>query len=163
MTPTNTGAPTRTAGGKITSIVPTLVPTPRPPLNPTNIERVEPRIVATAHTTSTPALPVRNRATSTGIAPLRTSPVTTTSARLRPIARRAFVPPVRPLPRVRGSVAPVSLATTTPNGIEPATYDRTASAAATTISPAVIAGRTSRGASGPSGRQGRNLAPGSRS
>ena len=54
----NTGAPTRSAGGKITSIVPTLVATPRPPLKPTNIERVEPRIAAIAHRTSTAALPV---------------------------------------------------------------------------------------------------------
>ena len=53
--------------------------------------------------------------------PLRTSPVTTSSARLRPIARSAFVPPVRPLPSVRGSGALVSRATTMPNGIEPAT------------------------------------------
>ncbi len=146
ITPTNTGAPTRIAGGKITSIVPTLVATPRPPLNPTNTERVEPRMATIAHSTSTAALPVSSRATSTGTTPLSTSPVTTTRARLRPIARSAFVPPVRPLPVRRGSGAPVTLATSNPNGIEPAAYDRRASTTATRTSPAFIAARHLRSA-----------------
>ena len=45
--------------------------------------------------------------------------MTTTAAHLRPSARRAFVPPVRPEPTVRGSVPPDSRATSTPIGIEP--------------------------------------------
>ena len=69
--------------------------------------------------------------------------MTTTSARLRPIARSAFVPPVRPLPSVRGSGALVSRETTMPNGIEPTTYDSAASTMATTICSAVTPGRTS--------------------
>ncbi len=65
--------------------------------------------------------------------------MTTSSARRRPIARSAFVPPVRPLPVRRGSGAPVRRATTMPNGIEPATYDRSVSTTATTISPVLNA------------------------
>ncbi len=49
------------------------------------------------------------------------SPVTTIRAHFGPIARRAFVPPVRPEPIVRGSGAPVSLETMTLNGIDPMT------------------------------------------
>jgi len=49
---------------------------------------------------------------------------------LRPSARSAFVPPVRPLPIVRGSGPPDHVATRTPNGIDPTAYDATTSAAA---------------------------------
>ena len=47
--------------------------------------------------------------------------MTTTAALRRPNARRAFVPPVRPEPIVRGSMPPVYWATRTPIGIDPHT------------------------------------------
>ena len=53
------------------------------------------------------------------------------------------MPPVRPLPSVRGSGALVSRDTTMPNGMEPTTYDSAASTMATTICSAVTPGRTS--------------------
>ena len=37
------------------------------------------------------------------------------------MARIVFAPPVRPLPMVRGSVPPVTLATMTPHGMPPMT------------------------------------------
>jgi hypothetical protein len=48
--------------------------------------------------------------------------MTTAAAHLRPSARSAFVPPVRPEPTVRGSGPPDSLAAITPTGIEPDRY-----------------------------------------
>ena len=76
------------------------------------------------HSTSTVGFPsVTIRAMTTGSAPLSRSPATTTAAHLRPRARSAFVPPVRPDPTVRGSVPCAKRATMTPTGIEPARYD----------------------------------------
>src|SRR5688572_7500833 len=106
----------------MTSIVPTPVPTPRPLRNPANTLQMAPATAATPHSTSISGSPVTYRATRTGIAPFSRSPRTTTAAHLRPSARRAFVPPVRPDPTERRSGPPTRCATTEPTGIEPAIY-----------------------------------------
>ena len=63
--------------------------------------------------------PVTARAMSTGSAPLSRSPTTTTAAHLRPRARRALVPPVRPEPTERRSGPPTLRATIAPTGMDP--------------------------------------------
>ncbi len=120
ITPMKTGVASSTATGWMTSIVPTPVPTPRPLRNPAKTDQIAPATAAAPHSTSTSGSPpVTYLASSTGTTPLSRSPVTTIAARPRPSARRAFVPPVRPDPIVRGSVPPLTRATTTPIGIEP--------------------------------------------
>ena len=117
----NTGVARRTATGWMTSIVPTPVPTPRPLRNPANTDQIAPDTAAPPHSTSTSGSPpVTYRARRTGRAPLSRSPRTTKAAHLRPSARSAFVPPVRPEPTVRGSGPPDSRAARTPTGIDPA-------------------------------------------
>ena len=121
ITTTKTGVAMRIAIGWMTSIVPTPVPTPRPPWNRRKIEWELPMTAAPAHSTSASGSPlVRMRARRTGRAPFARSPMTTTAAHLRPSARSALVPPVRPDPIVRGSTPPLARATMTPNGIDPA-------------------------------------------
>ena len=115
-----TGVASRTATGWMTSMVPTPVPTPRPLRKPANTLQIAPTTAAPPHSTSMSGSPVTKRATSTGMAPFARSPSTTTAAHLRPSARRALVPPVRPEPMVRGSVPPEIRATTTPTGMDPA-------------------------------------------
>ena len=101
-----TGVASRTATGWMTSIVPTPVPdaaaAPEPGEHATRSRRPPP---TPPHSTSTSGSPVTMRASSTGSAPLSRSPATTTAAHLRPSARSALVPPVRPEPTVRGSAA----------------------------------------------------------
>ena len=91
-------------------------------------KKMAPATADAPHSTSTVGLSVRIRAMTTGSAPLSRSPVTTTAAHLRPRARSAFVPPVRPEPTVRGSVPWANRATMTPTGIEPARYETSISA-----------------------------------
>src|SRR5512147_621554 len=103
ITPTKTGVARTTASGWITSIVPTPVPTPRPLRNPANTDQIAPATALAPHRASTRGSPpVTNLARRTGRTPLSRSPDTTTAAHLRPSARRALVPPVRPEPIVRG-------------------------------------------------------------
>ena len=75
------------------------------------------------HSTSTSGSPVTHRAMRTGTAPLSRSPRTTTAAHLRPSARRALVPPVRPEPTERRSGPPTRRATSAPTGMDPSRYD----------------------------------------
>ena len=99
---------TTTASGRMTSIVPASVTTPRPPPRSRNIDRHEPISAAVAVTTSIVASPpVASRARSTGSSPFSRSPTTTSAAPRGPSARRAFVVPVRPEPIVRGSGPPI--------------------------------------------------------
>ena len=81
---------------------------------------IAPATAAPPHRTSTSGSPVTTRASSTGKAPFSRSPTTTSAAHLRPNARSALVPPVRPDPIDRRSGPPTRCATIDPTGTEPA-------------------------------------------
>ena len=116
----NTGTATSSASGRITSIVPASVTTPRPPPSPRNIDRHEPMTAPRPATDSTDTLePPAIDASHTGRNPFNRSPRTTTAAPRGPSARSAFVVPVRPEPTVRGSGPPTARATSTPTGTDP--------------------------------------------
>ncbi len=115
----NTGRMASAMSGWNASSPPKAGATPRPPPKPRNGERLWPMMTARPARTSTSTPAPRARARSTATVPLTMSSSPARSARRGPMARIVLAPPVRPLPIVRGSVPPLTLATMTPNGMPP--------------------------------------------
>ena len=116
---TNSGTISSAISGARTSRAPQPVATPRPPWSPMYGERLWPMTAAMPASEWTSGSVPRMIARSTAAEPFAASRKPAASAARNPSARMTFAPPVRPLPRLRGSGPPTSRATTIPHGIPP--------------------------------------------
>src|ERR1035437_3934654 len=141
MTITKIGKITARISGAMIRAPPVAGATPRPPWKPMNGERLCPTIAASAARTWATISPPIATMSSTATAPLATSRRPETAAQRNPTARETFAPPVRPLPRVRGSGPPMRRGTMIPNGIPPTRKPAISAMAARKMSIVCIAGK----------------------